>query len=230
VESVERAGPEVTSALIVERGEGFQLDASLLRSLAGRGVPGDVLDMMVAVTYPDRFQIAGSAEDAVAQMRLPSVPVRPAERAVAPWPDRGRAFLGYSPWRFGSFDPFWSDPYFYFSASRFGYGTGPYGYRQFGSPYYQVPRVIVLPPPTVEDRGATLDRNRGLVSNRGGSSGSGGAPSSAAPSSRSGSQGAARAPSGSDARSAPRDSDSGGGSSSPEVRRAVPRSGDGGGR
>ncbi len=252
VEIVEGAGPEVASALIVERGQRVGLNASLLRSLSERGVPGDVLDVMVAVSYPDRFQLGGSPEGPLPEIRdvVDSAPA--ARRAVSSWPLRSRPSRGYSPWRFGYYDPFFFDPFFY---GTYEYGYSPYGYRSFGSPYYQVPRVIVVTPPVIEDRNDFyLDPDRGLVRRGSGSTGTAGSASdSRAPSARvsrpSASSGRALRPSGSGSRSSggnarvsgggsrasgggvrtsPRDSGSSGGSASPPIRRAVPRSGDGG--
>lgn len=129
VEAVERTQPEVVEALLLERGDGFDLDGATLSMLADRGVPGDVIDVMVALSYPDRFSI-----DRQAGM------VAEAETARS---DRTRdrdydPFFGYG---YG-----WYDPFFYSGYSRYGYryGYSPYrlGYG-YGYGWYDRPIIIV---------------------------------------------------------------------------------------
>lgn len=250
VEIVEHAGPDVTNAFLIERGEPFGLDRASLVALAARGVPGEVVDVMVAVSYPERFQVAAGEE--VAEVS-PETGTGGAAATPSTWPRR-RWFRGYSPWGLG-YDPYW-DPYLSSSYWRrygaygyggYGYGYGPYGYGGFGGGY-RPPSLVVIQPPTVTDR-ATLSRNRGVVrSGRGGGSGSGGdsglsrAPtrSSSPPRvARPSSGGSSSSSSGSAARAAPRSSSgsssparaapspsrspSGGGGGSGNVRRARPR-------
>jgi hypothetical protein len=61
----------------VERQEVLDPDAAMLRSLARSGVPGEVLDIIVALSHPDHFQFAGGSPDALAE---------------APPADRGSSF------------------------------------------------------------------------------------------------------------------------------------------
>lgn len=238
-EVVQEAGPEVASALILEKGDPFELDASMLRGLADRGVPGEVVDVMVAVTYPDRFELGGRDGTEPTPIE-PTVP-RTAERATAPWPDRGPRLRmrGYSPWGFGYYyDPFW-DPYGYgyYGYDYYGYSSfGGFRYGPFGRSYFDYPRVIVVPPPTVQERGARFDPLRGLVPPEsavtrpagpresrpsGSSSGSSGSSSSGSGSSSGSSSTESRPrPDGGSTGSGSSDS----GDSDAPVRRAVPRS------
>ncbi|MDQ6738778.1 MAG: hypothetical protein M3Z30_13895, partial [Gemmatimonadota bacterium] len=48
----------VVTAWILERRQGFNVDASRLMALADAGVPSDVTDAMVAVSYPKAFTVA----------------------------------------------------------------------------------------------------------------------------------------------------------------------------
>ena len=222
-EAVERVGPSVTNALLIERGEPFGLDREVLKALSARGVPGEVLDVMVAVSYPERFELAGTGADVNPEMRSPT-----AAASSSDWPRR-RSFRGYSPWGLGYdlyWDPFWS------SAYRFGYGGygynsygyGSYGYGAFGPSIYRQPRLIFVQPPTVQSRGATLSRNRGVVGDGTRSARSSGGSRAAPSRSRSSSESRAAPSSGSSSgssRAAPSSSSSGGSSGS--VRRARPR-------
>lgn len=220
VESVEISGAGVTNALILERGEALGLDRETMLALSMRGVPGEVLDVLVAVSYPDRFAIADGSSGAQPELRSTST-----DRASSgDWPQR-RGFRGYSPWGMGYdlyWDPFWS------SAYRFGYGLrgySPYPYGAFGSWSYRSPRLVFVEPPVVRTR-SSLSRDRGVVSNSGRSARTRSSPSregssSSPPISRSrGSQSGSAAPSSSSggSRAAPSSS-----SSDSDRRRARPR-------
>ena len=175
VELVERSGPAATSALLVQRGERFGLDEETLRAMAARGVPGEVLDVMVAVSYPDRFEVSGGG-DVEPTLRPDDVRTM-SSRAYPP----SRIYRGYSPWRFGMdlyYDPIfgrWLSSRSGFNYGGFGYGYGygrygglgyaPYGYGPYGSygyGFYPRPGVIVIGQPEVRPR-STLSRDGGVV-------------------------------------------------------------------
>lgn len=58
VEASKRIHPEALRTLIAERGTGYDLDAETLIRLADAGLPGEVTDLMIALSYPERFQVA----------------------------------------------------------------------------------------------------------------------------------------------------------------------------
>lgn len=215
VETVEQAGADATGALLVERGERFGLDAETLRALDDSGVPGEVLDVMVAMSYPERFEVSGGPG---AEPEIRTADATAAERRT--W-SRSRSFPGYSPWGYGLYwDPFWYGRYgFGFGYGRFGYdsfGLGPYG---FG--YYGYPRVVVIEQPTVRSR-ATLSRERGVVPPDDGQSGATSrTPSRSVRPDRS--RGTSRARPQSSSPRVSSGSSSGSGSGSGNVRRARPR-------
>jgi hypothetical protein len=150
VEASSTVGPEVTAALVAEMGHGFDLDARSLRAYRNQGVAPQVLDMMIAMTWPERFQvgIAGGVD----QVAL-----------AGPTPDPrrdARTARGYDPYctgwlgRCSSFDAWLALRYggFGYGYSPFGYGY--YGYGSYGRlPYgwYSGPRYIVVDP-TVQPR------------------------------------------------------------------------------
>ena len=229
VEVAEHAGAAVAGTLIAERGEPFTLNAATLRTMAAQGVPSEVLDVMVAVTWPERFAITGGTGDPQAVVRSAEPATRStAERAVAPWPSPsgGVVFRGYSPWGFSYYDS-------YRYGYGYGYGRGGLGSRwdYLGYPLHSGPSVIVIERPQVETRSSILSRGQGAVTG-GGSGGPVAVPASNA-SPRPPTPRATAAPNTPPA-SAPAASSGGstttpqGGSSSgsdPEVRRAVPRTG-----
>jgi hypothetical protein len=207
---------EVVRSWVAEHGQLVALDARRLVRLADAGLPGDVIDVIVAVSYPQRFALAEPEGE------------RAAERPL------------YGSRRPGYWDP-WYSPYGYggyglYSPYRMGFGYWDmYGYGG----YWNRPPVIVVP----ADPGQPTERG-GMVRGRGVTGASGG--SSAQPSTRSETPRAATPRSGASATSRPSGaspsasgassgasrpaaapSTSGSGSSTP--RTAVPRGGGGGG-
>ena len=182
-------GPAV-EALIVERADPFSIDADLLVRLDDAGVPGNVIDLMVAVSYPDRFAVKAGP--------MPVAEI-PAEEGMEP---RRRMFMGGTVWgsrfgRYGYYNPFFFDPFYL----GYGYGYGGYyggyggygGYYGYGYPYQ--PRPIVVTPITgelgrnIKGRGYTRGGSgsgysRGTARPRSGSS-SGGGRATASPGARS---------------------------------------------
>lgn len=100
-EAVAEVAPEVVRATLAERGEGFRLDAEILVQLADAGVPGEVTDLMIALSYPQRFRVERGD------------PVR-----ISPLEPQGERQTG-EPVAYRGFDPFWYDPW---------YGYSPYGW------------------------------------------------------------------------------------------------------
>jgi hypothetical protein len=175
-EATRRADAKAVEAWVAETRDGFDLSADELVRLADSGVPGSVIDVVVAVSYPERFQIA----DAQASRRE-------ASRVGGDLPPRARRPIGWGP-RMG-FSSYW-DPFY----MGYGYGYIPYGANSFG--YYgcgfggycgYVPTRVIVRPREPEPRGRMVpgvgytrggdDDSRGSAGSR--SRGSGGA--SAAP-------------------------------------------------
>lgn len=200
VEAVGRVDATAVEALVVERGDAFPVDADMLVRLDDAGVPGRIIDLMVAVSFPDRFAVKAGA-----------VPVEEyaAEDEMAP---RRRIYMAggfYDPWWGGSW--FGYSPYYY-GYSSYGYGYGYYGGYGYGYPYYR-PTTIVVTPRT---SGGRMIRGQGAT--RGGS-GSGYTGGTARPRGSAGSSGGTRSTASPGVRSS-------GGSST--GRTAKPRGGGGG--
>jgi hypothetical protein len=150
VEGVEVAGADVTRALIAELGEPFELSAAVVRDLARKGVPEEILDVMVAVSNPDRFAIEGTSWEAREQTLAPGVR---GTRADPSWPPRrmGAVRVGYPGYLY--------DPFFFGSFYGPGYyHPGFYGGGSFG-------RVIVVQP-QVRDRQSRVAPGTGYTSSR----------------------------------------------------------------
>lgn len=109
-----KVSPRALEAALVETRASFTLTSKRLLELQAAGVPETVVDLMVALSYPDRFVIE----------RTTSV-----DRAQAPILD-DPFLLG---WAFGH--PVWSDIYGFYSPL---YGAfSPYYYSPFAYPYYR---------------------------------------------------------------------------------------------
>lgn len=213
IDASRHVNADVVRAWIAERGEPFRLDAGRLGRLADAGVPPEVIDVMVAVSYPRHFVLGDDGRVSEAE---PDPDV--GSRAVGP---RGRDPWGYPrpPRRGGFWDPFYG-------------GYGGYGgyYGGFGYPGFFRPVVVVTRPAegergrVVNGRGYTRgDRSSPSTSRgatpRGGDNG-GRSSASAPPRSSEGSPAAG---------SRPADSGrSGGSGGTPTGRTARPRPGPGG--
>jgi hypothetical protein len=216
-------------ALIVERGDAFAVDADMLVRLDDAGVPAGVIDLVVAVSFPDRFAVKAG-------------PVQVDEYAEADRPRRSIYMAG------GFYDPFYWGPGFgysgfgwgyspyYYGGYGWGYGSSYYGYG-YGYGRYYGPSTIVVTP---RSSGGQRVKGQGYTRGSGGSGytgrtagvrsgGSRSSGASASPGRSSGSSGRTAKPrsggGGGTVSKAPSRSSSSGSSS---VRRAKPR-GSGGG-
>ncbi|MBT8395835.1 MAG: hypothetical protein HKO65_01795 [Gemmatimonadetes bacterium] len=230
VEAVGKVDGAAVEALIVERGDPFAVDADMLVRLDDAGVPAGVIDLVVAVSFPERFAVK-------------SGPVQVDEYATEE---------GYRPRRSiymagGFYDPFywgmgsrWGYGFGYSPFYYGGYGYGGYGYG-YGYPYggygYYRPTTIVVSPRTSSGRmikgqgytrggGSSGYTGRTAGSRSGGSRGAASVGSS--PGRSSGSSGRTAKPRGGGGGST-KISSSGAsrGSSSSGARRAKPRGGGG---
>jgi hypothetical protein len=177
-EALDRIDPQAVKVWVATHDTEFELSGRELVRLADSGVPEDLIDVIVAVSYPEHFAVTpdGVPQDVVDR--------------VAGDAYRSGARVGF---RSFLWDPFYA-PIGY--RYRYGFGYSPFGYYGFGGGYYggyygYVPASIVVVP-----RDYTFSRSGGRVINgqgyRGPSSpapsggGSGGGTSSPRPTSSSG--------------------------------------------
>ncbi|MDP1891857.1 MAG: hypothetical protein Q8K55_13270 [Gemmatimonadaceae bacterium] len=165
----------VASAWLVERARGLTLaiDGKKLAALADNGVPASVIDVAVALAYPDVFGIASDSRDAQR---------RPGVRAAAS-PSATRAgYCGTSLSAFYYDSCFWSlDPWSYYGGydRRYGYGY-PYGYYgygygsrydwygPYGGYYYSGgPTVVVIQNPSSSPSHGRVVKGQGYTSGAG---------------------------------------------------------------
>lgn len=111
MEVYERSGSAVTRAWVAEQMDPFAVSADALVELDEAGLPDEVIDVVVAHAFPERFALArGEGYE-----RRPSDVTRTR-------PYGGSAWVGIDPWA-GYWSP-WSYRYRGFWGNRFGY---PYG-------------------------------------------------------------------------------------------------------
>jgi hypothetical protein len=135
-----RAGAPVAAAWLAELRQRFALDARQLAALADAGVPGQVTDVLVATSFPQRFALGPSgAEPTVREPRAADDVAlgRPGPVAVLTSP----MFGGWG-WNAFGFGPF---GYNAFGYNALGYGYGP-GYFPRGGYWGTGPVVVVRPP------------------------------------------------------------------------------------
>ncbi len=140
-EAFSSVDPEALVAFVLEWNQPFDLDAAKLASLADVGVPGDVIDAVVAVSYPTRFIIdrgAGSLALAPSPQREP----RTAGGTVYGDP------FGWGGWGYGRCYgglAYWSSycgPSVYW-ASSFGFGGYPYWFDPYWYGNWGQPIIVV---------------------------------------------------------------------------------------
>ncbi len=121
--------PKAIEAWLAEVGQPFAgLDAEQLVRLADAGVPGEVIDVVVAVSFPERFAL--NRQDAYA------------ERGDAIYPRTVWLQRDYGPYGYGYYSP-----YGYYGSGYGGYWGGYYGW---GGGYYT---PVVVDVTRTESRG-----------------------------------------------------------------------------
>lgn len=162
-----RTDPEAVRAWIAEQGAPIDLNGEKLIQLADAGVRREVIDVAVAVSYPERFALARQSDPRLNQGD------RFGDRRYGA--DRRYDWDRY---RFGSwhYDPFYYDPYYsnryYYGRSAYGsgFGYGP-GYGSYGQGWYgRGPGVIVVRPADEAVRQGRLIKGEGYRAGSGSSS------------------------------------------------------------
>ena len=135
--------PPALEAALIELHPRFDLDRDTLIRLDAAGVAGSVLDVMIALTYPDRFVVD-----------------RPGSAPVVSYTGPISRSYGFDPFWYGldGFGPYY--PYYY---SPFGYaGWGRYyGYTPYS--YYRGDTFLIAPGRAGDAR--ARDRSPGRVVN-----------------------------------------------------------------
>jgi len=135
IEASRYVDPGVVQTWLAERGEGFEVDAKQLVELDEAGVPPLVIDVMVALSYPevfslDRTRIGGAPADSLRD-------------------DVGRTVYVYG------WDPFYNP---------WGFRRDRYGYPGYYGGWYDGPRpVVVVRQPASEKPHGRVDKEKGYT-------------------------------------------------------------------
>ncbi len=162
-EAAQKIDAKAVEAWVAARGERFELDADVLIELADAGLDESIIDVVVAVTYPETFRI--NANDGVQRDRTMR-----GNRGVDGYANRGR-------YGFGARSYFW-DPFYYGYSPYGSYGYNAYsglyggygGYGGYGYGGYYPTTVIVDRVPSESSLLRRVVNGRGYT--QGGSSGS----------------------------------------------------------
>ena len=166
-EAAARADSHVVEALLTESQPRLSLDSRTLIELDDAGVDGSVIDLLVALAYPDRFVVerrtsrSGGGGSSVGGWGWGGL-----GGAYSPIYYGSAMYGRYAPWGYGGY---WYDPYW----NRYGLGYG----RPGGIPE---PPETVSQTRAVEGRGFTRVQPRSAVA-RAGSGAGGGSGGSATP-------------------------------------------------
>ena len=137
IEATKNVDPLVVQTWLAQRGQGFGVDRKKLEQLADAKVPSNVIDVMVALSYPQVFAINLAQADG--QM------IQTQSQQVAANNDEG---YRPGPTVFMNWDPFYSGYSYGYRSGLYGLGYG-YGYP-YGTYYPGTPVVIVRPSPSVD--------------------------------------------------------------------------------
>jgi hypothetical protein len=155
IEAAAKVDPEVIEAALLETRSAFDIDSRLLLRLADSGVPEQVIDLMVALSFPSRFTI-DSGEIAEIPRAAPVTPRYSGSGAYWPYYAYPSAYYGHL-FHLGWYSPFYSyyDPWLY-----------PYSpFWRTRSPFFGVPGGVISPGlrsggRVIEGRGYTRVRER----------------------------------------------------------------------
>ena len=132
IEASAKVQSEALEAALDELNSRFALNSRILKQLADNGVSPNVIDLMVAQSYPERFEVERSYYPA------------PSSASTSYGTSYGTASGGNTTIYMGAgypypmYDPFYSS-YYYYSPFAYPYYWGPsysYRYRYGYSPYY----------------------------------------------------------------------------------------------
>ena len=170
-EAAAKADPRLVEALLTETEPRLQIDRDTLVALDSAGIDSGVIDLLVALAYPERFVVER----------------RRSGRSGGGWSNSGGGF-GYDPFSYGAANPYYLTPFGYYGYMRYGglYGGGGgpyspyYGYPSFGgggNPFVELGGDTAPPGGAVNGLGYTRVRQRTAVDNMGAPVPSGGTSS-----------------------------------------------------
>lgn len=177
VEASHQLDSSVAEAWLVDRGQKFSVDAKQLVALADAGVPSNVTDAMVALSYPKAFAVnsplhggdVGSLDGTRGISAAPAYGTTGRniqiymEPSYSPY---GYSNYGYSPYGYSPYLGGYYSPYAAYGAA---YGAAAYGAAYGG--WYGSPPIIVLKGDQQASPGGHVVKGRGYTQSDPGSYG-----------------------------------------------------------
>ena len=126
IEARQKVNPVAVEAALMEGESELVIDAADLLRLSDAGVDREIIDLMVALSYPERFQIGRTGYVSDGSSRRGS-------RGGG-----GRGGGGFVDYGFGFYDAPYSywDPFYFAPFGYYGYSTMSTMYAPYGSSYY----------------------------------------------------------------------------------------------
>ncbi|MGH9256266.1 MAG: hypothetical protein ACRD3C_17045 [Vicinamibacterales bacterium] len=129
-EAAAKLSPRAVEAALVETNASFDLNSRALVDLDQAGVPDSVIDLMVALSFPDHFIVDRARPQAAAA----STGFGPGYGSYGPYSS--------SPYDGLLYDGFWDSPYVPYYYSPFGYAY----WAGYGMPYYPLAGFVTIDP------------------------------------------------------------------------------------
>jgi hypothetical protein len=126
IEASAKVQSEALEAALDEVKARFTLNSRVLKQLADNGVSANVIDLMVAQAYPDKFQVERSGYPSASS----------GQSSYGASMGSSSVFMGSSMYPMAMYDPFYSS-YYYYSPFAYPYYWGPSYSYGYGSPFYR---------------------------------------------------------------------------------------------
>lgn len=183
IDASHKVDPAVVEAWIIDRGQNFGIDAKQVVALADAGVPGNVTDAMVAVSYPKAFAVAHPSDDVSGATSIEAVGdasgssiERSGGREIQVMMMPSYSRYGYSPFDYYGYgySPFGYSPYGYSPYGYSPYGYSPYGryyspygafggYGAYGGGLYAPPIIVLKGGQSTRPQGGYVVKGRGYT-------------------------------------------------------------------
>jgi hypothetical protein len=125
IEASSKVQSEALEAALDEMNVRFALNSRVLAQLADNGVSPNVIDLLVAQAYPDKFEIERAGYPSASSTNYGGTSM-----------GSSTVYMGSSMYSSPMYDPFYNS-YYYYSPFAYPYYWGPsYSYR-YGSPFYR---------------------------------------------------------------------------------------------
>lgn len=125
IEASAKVQPEALEAALDELNTRLALNSSALKQLADNGVSPNVIDLLIAQAYPDKFEVERSGYPSASSTNYGTTSM-----------GSSTVYMGSAMYSSPMYDPFYSSHYYY-SPFAYPYYWGPSYSYGYGSPFYR---------------------------------------------------------------------------------------------